>query len=294
MESLELDLPEARHPLLMPVLLERLGEDVRSRRAPVPVSLRLGYGEPVLVISGPNTGGKTVALKTLGLFALMAQSGLHVPAAAGAPAPRLPAHLRRHRRRAVDRLEPLHLLRPPRRHRGDDPRPGAARPRAPRRGGRRHRSHRGRRPRASPSSTTSESAGAMVVATTHHGLMKGYAQSTPGVTSGSFGYDPHTYEPTYRLSLGVPGRSLALEMAERLGLPACGGAGCPRAARRQGSAGRRPAGAARAREGRDRNAAPAHRGRPHRDRGAPRRAAEGREGPCRPEARRSSKPSRAS
>ena len=63
-------------------------------------------------------------------------------------------------------------------------------------------------------------AGAMVVATTHHGLMKAYAQSTPGVASGSFGYDPASYRPTYRLTLGAPGRSLALEMAERLGLPA--------------------------------------------------------------------------
>jgi DNA mismatch repair protein MutS2 len=62
--------------------------------------------------------------------------------------------------------------------------------------------------------------GAMAVATTHHGLMKAYAQATPGVACASFGYDPQSYEPTYRLSLGVPGRSLALEMAERLGLPA--------------------------------------------------------------------------
>jgi DNA mismatch repair protein MutS2 len=61
--------------------------------------------------------------------------------------------------------------------------------------------------------------GAMVMATTHHGLLKAYAQSSPGVGSASFGYDPNTYEPTYRLALGVPGRSMALEMAERLGLP---------------------------------------------------------------------------
>src|SRR5260370_41966507 len=60
----------------------------------------------------------------------------------------------------------------------------------------------------------------MVVATTHHGLMKAYAQSTPGVACASFGYHPETYEPTYRLTLGAPGRSLALEMAERLELPA--------------------------------------------------------------------------
>ena len=62
--------------------------------------------------------------------------------------------------------------------------------------------------------------GALVVATTHHGLMKAYAQSTPGVACASFGYDPDTYEPTYQLAMGVAGRSLALEMAERLGLPA--------------------------------------------------------------------------
>src|SRR5204862_8156289 len=57
------------------------------------------------------------------------------------------------------------------------------------------------------------------IATTHHGLMKAYAQATPGVVPASFGYDPATYEPTYRLELGTAGRSLALEMAERLGLP---------------------------------------------------------------------------
>jgi DNA mismatch repair protein MutS2 len=61
--------------------------------------------------------------------------------------------------------------------------------------------------------------GAMVIATTHHGLMKAYAQATAGVAPASFGYDPATYEPTYRLELGTAGRSLALEMAERLGLP---------------------------------------------------------------------------
>ncbi|HVQ27993.1 MAG TPA: Smr/MutS family protein, partial [Vicinamibacteria bacterium] len=218
-EALELDLPEARHPLLMPELLARLGEDVRGRRAPVPVSLRLGYGEPVLVISGPNTGGKTVALKTLGLFALMAQSGMHVPAATGARLPvfrsvyadigdeqsiasslsTFSAHLaaivemtREMESPALVLLDEVGA--------GTDPTEGGAL-------GVAIVDHFRKR-------------GAMVAATTHHGLMKGYAQATPGVASGSFGYDPHTYEPTYRLSLGVPGRSLALEMAERLGLPA--------------------------------------------------------------------------
>ena len=217
-EALELDLPEARHPLLMPALLERLGEDVRGRRAPVAVSLRLGYGEPVLVISGPNTGGKTVALKTLGLFALMAQSGMHLPAAAGARLPvfrsvyadigdeqsiasslsTFSAHLAAIVEMTRD-LESPALVLLDEVGAGTDPTEGGAL-------GVAIVDHFRKR-------------GAMVAATTHHGLLKGYAQSTPGVTSGSFGYDPHTYEPTYRLSLGVPGRSLALEMAERLGLP---------------------------------------------------------------------------
>src|SRR5262249_7985447 len=65
-----------------------------------------------------------------------------------------------------------------------------------------------------------KSKGARVVATTHLGLLKAYAQSTPGVGCASFGYDPHTSAPTSRLEQGKAGRSLALEMAERLGLPA--------------------------------------------------------------------------
>jgi len=218
-EALELDLPEARHPLLMPALVERLGQDPRGRREPVPVSLRLGFGESVLVISGPNTGGKTVALKTLGLFALMAQSGLHVPTAEGAKVPvfkrvfadigdeqsiasslsTFSAHLAAIVEMTRDlQLPALVLLDEV--GAGTDPTEGGAL-------GVAIVDHFRRR-------------GAMVAATTHHGLMKGYAQSTPGVGSGSFGYDPRTYEPTYRLSLGVPGRSLALEMADRLGLPA--------------------------------------------------------------------------
>jgi DNA mismatch repair protein MutS2 len=78
-----LELLDARHPLLSPGLTDRLGAPRRTRREPVPVTLRVGFGETVLVISGPNTGGKTVALKTAGLLALMAQCGLHLPAAPG-------------------------------------------------------------------------------------------------------------------------------------------------------------------------------------------------------------------
>jgi DNA mismatch repair protein MutS2 len=218
-DDLRLDLREARHPLLMPLLAERLGHVRTSRREPVPVSIRVGFGDPVLVISGPNTGGKTVALKTVGLLALMAQSGLHVPAAEGSLLPvfrslyadigdeqSIAANLSTFSAHLAAVVEMTHDLQEPALvlldevGAGTDPTEGGAL-------GVAIVDHFKKR-------------GAMVVATTHHGLMKGYAQSTPGVGCASFGYDPTTYEPTYRLALGVPGRSLALEMAERLGLPA--------------------------------------------------------------------------
>jgi DNA mismatch repair protein MutS2 len=212
----DLELLDSRHPLLMPKLAERLG--IARSSEPVPVSLRVGGEEPVLVISGPNTGGKTVALKTVGLSALMAQCGLHVPAGPGSRLPvfrriyadigdeqsiaenlsTFSSHLaaivemtRDFARPALVLLDEVGA--------GTDPTEGGAL-------GVAIVEHFRRK-------------GAMVVATTHHGLMKAYAQSTPGVATASFGYHPDTYEPTFRLTLGAPGRSLALEMAERLGLP---------------------------------------------------------------------------
>jgi len=215
----ELDLRDARHPLLMGRLAERLGLGRRASREPVPVSLRFGLDAPVLVISGPNTGGKTVALKTVGLLALMAQSGLHVPAAPGSRLPvfrrifadigdeqsiaenlsTFSAHLATIVEMTRD-LESPALVLLDEVGAGTDPTEGGG--------------------LGVAIVDYFRQRGAMVVATTHHGLMKAYAQSTPGVACASFGYDPDTYEPTYRLSHGVPGRSLALEMAERLGLPA--------------------------------------------------------------------------
>ena len=185
----------------------------------MPVTLRIGGPDSVLVISGPNTGGKTVALKTVGLLSLMAQCGLHVPAAVGSRLPvfrkiyadigdeqsiaadlsTFSAHLasivemtRELDRPALVLLDEVGA--------GTDPTEGGA--------------------LGVAIVDHFRARGATVMATTHHGLMKAYAQSTPGVACASFGYDPQTYEPTYRLALGIAGRSLALEMAERLGLPA--------------------------------------------------------------------------
>ncbi len=218
-DGLEIDLIQARHPLLMPALAERLGLPRRSAREPVPVSLHVGFGAPVLIISGPNTGGKTVALKTVGLLAMMAQSGLHVPADPGSRLPvfrciyadigddqsiaenlsTVSAHLASIVEMTRDLAAPALVLLDEV-GAGTDPTVGGG--------------------LGVAIVDHFRASGAMVVATTHHGLMKAYAQSTPGVRCASFSYDPATYEPTYRLTLGVPGRSLALEMAERLGLPA--------------------------------------------------------------------------
>ena len=199
----------------------------RARRHRPPLHARAGARSPsrstggatVLVISGPNTGGKTVALKTVGLMALMAQSGLHIPADPGSSLPvfrrvfadigdeqsiaanlsTFSAHLANIVSMTRDLATPALVLLDEV-GAGTDPTEGGA--------------------LGVAIVDMFRARGAMAIATTHHGLMKAYAQSTAGVTPASFGYDPATYEPTYRLEIGTAGRSLALEMAERLGLPA--------------------------------------------------------------------------
>lgn len=214
-----LELRGARHPLLIPALTERLGLPKRISGEPVPVDLSIGGEQNVLVISGPNTGGKTVALKTVGLLALMAQSGLHVPALPGSVLPvfvrifadigddqsiaeslsTFSAHLKSIVEMARDLEEPALVLLDEVGG-GTDPTEGG--------------------PLGVSIVDHFRGRGALVVATTHHGLLKAYAQSEPGVVCASFGYDPESYLPNYRLTVGAPGRSLAFEMAEKLGLPA--------------------------------------------------------------------------
>lgn len=213
----ELSLRDARHPLLVPGVAERAGFP-RPDRDPVPLSLRLDDARRALVLTGPNTGGKTVALKTAGLLCLMAQAGLHVPAASasvvpvcrsvfadigddqsiGASLSTFSAHLARvvemERELELPALVILDEV-----GTGTDPAEGGA--------------------LGCALVEHFLSRGAFVLASTHHGLLKAYAATTDGVGAASFDFDPRTYAPTFRLLDGASGRSLAFEMAERLGLP---------------------------------------------------------------------------
>jgi DNA mismatch repair protein MutS2 len=217
-----LELRAARHPLLIPQVTSLLGEGERDEgrrtEGPVPVDVLLIPPTRVLVITGPNTGGKTVALKTAGLLALMAQAGLHVPAAGGSQVPvfrsvfadigdeqSIAANLSTFSWHVtniagMDRalsLPALVLLDEV--GVGTDPVEGGAL-------GMAIIEHFKRR-------------GACVLATTHYDALKSYASTTEGVVCAAFGFAADTFAPTYRLNYGTPGSSLALEIAGRLGLP---------------------------------------------------------------------------
>ena len=203
-----LELRAARHPLLVSQQL-----DV------VPVDILLIPPTSVLVITGPNTGGKTVALKTAGLLPLMAQAGLLVPAVDGTQVPvfrtvfadigddqSIAENLSTFSGHIANIVSMEQALAVPalvlldEAGSGTDPNEGGALAMG-------IIDHFRRR-------------GAMVAATTHFDALKSYASTTEGVTSAGFGFDPDTFAPTYRLNYGSPGSSLALEIASRLGLPA--------------------------------------------------------------------------
>ena len=200
-----LKLVGARHPLL--------------KGTAVPLDVEIGSDFSVLIITGPNTGGKTVALKTIGLLTLMIQAGMPVPISEGSSMPvfdnvfadigdqqsieqtlstfswhvgNIVHIIRSSTRNSLVLLDELGI--------STDPEEGAALARS--------------------ILLYFRESGTMTVATTHYADLKAFAHVTPGLQNGSMDFDPVTLLPTYHLTVGVPGGSNALSIASRLGLSA--------------------------------------------------------------------------
>ena len=209
-EAPRLDVRSARHPLLVDVLK-------RQRKSVVPLALTLEGSTRTLLISGPNTGGKTVALKTIGAIVLMAQAGLPVPAERA----ELPlfdqvladigdhqsleqslstfsAHIVRIKE-ILETVESGSLVLIDELGRATDPDEGGA--------------------LAVAVLDRVRNSGAFTLASTHLVAPKIYGATTPGVLNGAMSFDEQTLAPTYQLRTGAPGASAGLDIAQRLGLP---------------------------------------------------------------------------
>ncbi len=214
-----LRLVQARHPLLLRWAVQQHDNNLpQALDAVVPIDVRIGDHFDMLIVTGPNTGGKTVTLKTIGLVTLMAQSGMHVPARSDSQIPiyrqvyadigdeqsiqqslsTFSAHISRiiH---ILARANQYSLVLLDELGAGTDPHEGAT--------------------LAGALLDEFHHAHARVVATTHLGRLKTYAYATPRVENACVRFDVKTLRPTYELLTGTPGASNALAIAQRLGMP---------------------------------------------------------------------------
>ncbi len=204
----KIKLQGARHPILLRHM---------KREEVVPLSIELGEEANTLVVTGPNAGGKTVALKTIGLLAACAQAGLHIPVASDSELAvfqnffvdigddqsiendlsTFSSHLMR-LKHMLSEADAHSLILLDEIGAGTDPAEGGA--------------------LAAAILSELTKRHAITIATTHHGALKVFAHETPGVLNGSMEFDQSNLRPTYRFKSGIPGSSFAFELAERIGI----------------------------------------------------------------------------